>query len=59
MKTFADIVASFVVYVVGFWGGRRGCYVLFEKGFFFFVFFFDGKSVMSALCSYYYMCMFV
>ena len=27
--------------------------------FFFFFFFLDGKSVMSALCSYYYMCMFV
>ena len=26
---------------------------------FFFLSFFDGKSVMSALCTYYYMCMFV
>ena len=25
----------------------------------FFLSFFDGKSVMSALCTYYYMCMFV
>ena len=25
----------------------------------FFFSFFDGKSVMSALCTYYYMCMFV
>ena len=61
-------MASFVVVVVVclfvflllffFWGGGgRGCYVLFEKDFFFS--FFDGKSVMSALCTYYYMCMFV
>ena len=35
-------------------GVGRGCYVLFEKDFFF-----DGKSVMSALCTYYYVCMFV
>ena len=55
-----------------FFGGGRGCYVLFKKRFcgFFFVFFcflffvfvfsfFDGKYVMSALCTYYYMCMFV
>ena len=60
VKTFASIVASFVVVVVGFWGGG-GCYVLFEKDFFLFFlsFFLDGKSVMSALYSYYYMCMFV
>ena len=38
-------------------GVGRGCYVLFEKKFFFP--FFDGKSVMSALCTYYYVCMFV
>ena len=30
-----------------------------KKVFFFFFFFLDGKYVMSALCSYYYMCMFV
>ena len=45
------------------WGfGGEGGYVLFEKVFFFFFLFFiflDGKSVMSALCSYYYMSMFV
>ena len=47
-------------------GGGRGCYVLFKKGFVLFVClfvcffsFFDGKSVMSALCIYYHMCMFV
>ena len=34
--------------------------VVFVVGFvFFFLSFFDGKSVMSALCTYYYMCMFV
>ena len=68
-------MASFVAVVVGggggwvsfLGGGGRGCYVLFKKGFvfffvLFFVFFFsffDGKYVMSALCTYYYMCMFV
>ena len=48
-------------------GGRGGgsCYVLFENDgvfflFFCFLFFWgDGKSVMSVICSYYYMCMFV
>ena len=46
-----------VVVVVGFLGeGGGGCYVLFEKDFFPF---FAGKSVMSPLCTYYYMCMFV
>ena len=67
-------MASFVAVVVGFFGGGgffwggRGCYVLFKKGFVLFVClfvclfvfsFFDGKSVMSALCIYYHMCMFV
>ena len=64
-------MASFVVVVVGFgvgffffffWRGGGGgeCYVLFEKKVFCFVlFFFNGKSVKSVLCSYYYMCMFV
>ena len=65
-------MASFVAVVVGFFGGfffggGGGCYVLFKKGFVLFVClfvcflfsFFDGKSVMSALCIYYHMCMFV
>ena len=58
-------VFVFVFVFLFFGGGGRGCYVLFKKKrlFLFFVFFslsfFDGKSVMSALCTYYYMCMFV
>ena len=61
-------MASFVAVVVGGgggggWGVGRGCYVLFKKKVVFvgvfFLSFFDGKSVMSALCTYYYMCMFV
>ena len=38
-----------------FWG-VRGLVMFFLKKIFFF---FDGKSVLSALCSYYYMCIFV
>ena len=51
-------MASLAVVVGGGGGGLggRGCYVLLKKIFFSF---FDGKSVMSALCSYYYICMFV
>ena len=48
-----------------FGGGGGGVVMFFLKkvlfclfGFFFFSFF-DGKSVMSALCIYYHMCMFV
>ena len=68
-------MASFVAVVVGFCfvflffflgGGGRGGVVMFffkKKRLFLFCFFFsllfDGKSVMSALCTYYYMCMFV
>ena len=58
-------MASFVAVVVGcffFLGGGEGCYVLFKKKVVFvcfFLSFFDGKSVMLALCTYYYMCMFV
>ena len=33
--------------------------MFFLKKVLFFFSFFDGKSVMSALCTYYYMCMFV
>ena len=47
-----------------FLGGGEGLLCSFKKKvvFVLFVFslsFFDGKSVMSALCTYYYMCMFV
>ena len=68
MASFVAVVVGFLVVFFFFWGGGgRGCYVLFFKkkvvfvGFFLFSFlsFFDGKSVMSALCTYYYMCMFV
>ena len=66
MASFVAVVVGFFVVVVivfVFFLGGRGCYVLFKKGFVLFVClffsFFDGKSVMSALCIYYHMCMFV
>ena len=65
MASFVAVVVGFCFFVVFFFGGGRGCYVLFlKKRLFLFCFvfslsFFDGKSVMSALCTYYYMCMFV
>ena len=58
MASFVVVVRLFCFLFFGFFwgGGEGGCYVLFEKDFFFFL---DGKSVMAALCSCYYMCMFV
>ena len=46
-----------VVCLFCFFGGGGGVVMFFLKKIFFP--FFDGKSVMSALCTYYYMCMFV
>ena len=57
-------VFVFCFLFVCFFLGGEGVVMFFfkKKGCFCFVFslsFFDGKSVMSALCTYYYMCMFV
>ena len=64
MASFVAVVVGFCFFGVFFFflgGGGLLCSFL-KKIFFFFFFslsFFDGKSVMSALCTYYYMCMFV
>ena len=67
MASFVAVVVGFCfcfVFVFFFWGGEGLlCSFLKKKVvfvlFFFSLSFFDGKSVMSALCTYYYMCMFV
>ena len=65
MASFVAVVVGFCFFVF-FWGGGGGVVMFFFKKkrlflfcFFFSLSFFDGKSVMSALCTYYYMCMFV
>ena len=69
MASFVTVVVGFCLFYlflfVFFWGGGGGVVMFFFKKkvvfvlFFFSLSFFDGKSVMSALCTYYYMCMFV
>ena len=65
MASFVAVVVGFCLFVVFFfWGGGGVVMFFFKKKvvfvlFFFSLSFFDGKSVMSALCTYYYMCMFV
>ena len=60
-----SLLLLWVFWGVFFWGGGGGGAVMFffkKRLFLLLVFFFssfDGKSVISALCIYYYMCMFV